>query len=102
MSEKDKKKEKTDLKPTKKISQERAQALERALIASRLLEEEFFEDISNSVKNNDKALFEATCKKAKISPEMIEQLWNIVSVSYKQRIKTKKLMAAEAAETPPW
>jgi len=99
MSTKDKKKGKKDSNPAQIVSQERAQALNWALIASRLLEEDFFDDMLNSVNKADQTQFEAICKKAKISPMVTWQLWTMLSAVYKPKPKTG---VVEEMVIPPW
>jgi len=72
----------------KPIDPIRAEALEQAFIATRLLDEKYFSDFSKAVGTQDKELFEKVCKKAKISDEMEQKIWEYVSSSTKGTMRS--------------
>ena len=53
----------------------RAQALEWALEANRLLDKKYFDDFAAAVNANNSDLFMATCKKAGIDDTLAKKLW---------------------------
>lgn len=57
----------------------RAEALEQAYIASRLLDEKYYADFSKAVTSKDKALFDATCKKANVPDDVAKRIWAYLS-----------------------
>jgi hypothetical protein len=63
----------------KAMDTSRAEALEQAYVASRLLDEKYYADFSKAIRTKDKALFDATCKKAKIPEELAQRIWAYLS-----------------------
>jgi hypothetical protein len=57
------------------IDPKRARALNLAFEATRLLDEAYYDDFSKAVKTNDKDLFVATCNNARVSPDLVDILW---------------------------
>ncbi len=60
------------------ISPQRAEALNIANMASRLLDEKYFDDCANAVKTGNKDLFLNKCKEAQIPPDVAEKIWALV------------------------
>jgi hypothetical protein len=60
------------------ISPQRAEALNIANMASRLLDEKYFDECANAVKTGNKILFLNKCTEAKIPPDVAEKIWAIV------------------------
>ena len=60
------------------IDEKRAIALDRAFIASRLLDEKYFPRVMNALNKAEKgeAIFKAICNDAGIPKEMQEPLWD--------------------------
>ncbi len=61
----------------KPISPQRAEALDLAFMASRLLDERYFDECSNAVLTNNKELFLKKCSEAQIPPSVAEKIWNV-------------------------
>lgn len=61
------------------IDPRRAAALDMAFMASRLLDEKYFDDCSKAVQTNDKNLFMQVCTQAQIPPDAAENIWSLVS-----------------------
>jgi hypothetical protein len=64
------------------IAMERVHAYERAMIASRLIDDKFFADTDMAVRKRDKVLFYDTCKDAKIPDELRDHMWKIVDAAW--------------------
>ena len=77
--------------PRAQVDPRRAQALDCALVASRLLDEKYFADVSDALKNNKPEVFRKICMTAEIPEDMIEPIW-------------KGLLASMRAARmiPPW
>jgi hypothetical protein len=69
------------------LDPQRAQALDRALIMSRLLDRRYFPRVSEAIKKGKEGetLFKEACNEAKIPPEMIGAIWKILLFIEKDR-----------------
>ncbi len=61
------------------IDPKRAAALDMAFMASRLLDEKYFDNCAKAVKSNDKTLFMQLCTQAQIPSDAAENIWSLVS-----------------------
>jgi hypothetical protein len=61
---------------------ERASAYERAMQASILVSDKFFDNTNTAVMNKDEDLFKETCDTAGVSPELRDHMWRIVDAAY--------------------
>jgi len=61
---------------------ERLGSYERAMIASRLVSDKFFDATDAAVRSKDKALFFKTCKEAEIPDDLAQHMWKIVDAAY--------------------
>jgi hypothetical protein len=72
-----------------KLNMNRLQAMDRALMASRLVQPQFYEKTEKAIKGPDgkgpnKDLFLGVCKDARITDtELIEHMWDIVVAAKK-------------------
>jgi transcription initiation factor IIF auxiliary subunit len=64
----------------------RAQAMDRALMLHRLVDEKYFSDIVKAINSKDQKLFEETCKKAEIPDVTIKDLWKIVLLRHEKAL----------------
>ena len=62
----------------KPVNLERARALDIAFMATRLLDEKYFDDFSRAVKTKNQELFLETCEKAQVSSETAHIVWGMV------------------------
>lgn len=61
----------------------RLQSIDRALMAGRLVEPEFYEDTEKAIKEPNEKLFYETCERAKIfDQELIAHMWDIIEKAY--------------------
>jgi hypothetical protein len=65
------------------IEQARAKALELAFVATRILDDEYIENATIAIHENNKADFLAVCEEAGIPRDLAEDLWQIVGPSGK-------------------
>jgi hypothetical protein len=61
---------------------ERLGSYERAMIASRLVSDQFFDATDAAVRSKDKTLFFKTCEEAKIPDDLTQHMWKIVDAAY--------------------
>jgi hypothetical protein len=70
-----------------KLNTDRLRAMDRALMASRLVQPQFYEKTEKAIKGSkgpDKKLFLDVCKDAQITDtELIEHMWEIVDAAKK-------------------
>jgi hypothetical protein len=69
------------------ISKERAQALDLAYEANRLLDKKYFDDFAKAVSDNNPQLFYDTCDKAGIDKKLGAKLWLMFGRTEKMKPK---------------
>ncbi len=61
---------------------ERVGAYERAMQASILVSDKYFENTNTAVMTKNKELFKQTCDDAGVSEDLRDHMWNIVDAAY--------------------
>ncbi len=60
------------------VEEERVKALDRVVMATRLLDSRIYPDISKAVKDEDKRAFKRLCTKADIPADMADDMWKLI------------------------
>lgn len=58
------------------VDPRRAKALDKALVMSRLLEKDYFDDVVKAVDEGKKADFVDICKRAELPNDLVDVLWS--------------------------
>jgi hypothetical protein len=87
MAKSPKKSSERGLEASGNLDLQRAQALDRAFIMSRLLDQRYFPAVSEAIKKGREGepLFKEVCEKAGIPHEMIIPIWKILLLIEKNR-----------------
>ena len=65
-----------------RIAMDRLHSYERAMLAGRLVTDEFFLATDEAVRNKDEKLFKKTCRRAEIPEELADHMWRIVDAAW--------------------
>lgn len=66
----------------KKVDPQRARALDIAFMATRLLDEKYFDEVAQAVKTNNNDQFLKTCADAQVNPDIANALWELLKAQH--------------------